>query len=552
MPGHDIIVVGASAGGVEALKQLVAALPENLPAAIFIVTHVSRHVKSFLPNILNRRSPLPVAHATEHEEIVQGRIYVAPPDYHLLVKRGYVRLVYGPKENGCRPAVDPLFRTAAKAYGCRVVGVVLSGTLDDGTVGLVDVKRFGGVAIVQDPNDALFSGMPKSAIKHVDVDHILPLSSIASALVRLAHESVTEEGATTMSNQNETEIEPDVVEFNGAAMRERDLGIPASLACPDCGGMLYYQNDKGLLKYRCRVGHAWSAGSLVAGQSETQEQALWTAIRSLEERGELMSQMAANARNNNRLISAQRFEAKAQEARQRADIIRQALFQGQFPTTPASAAATQDSNPNQENELKTFKLVVLVAKTGGLRVLSHILAALPEDFPAALVVVQHLDSQSSANWISDVVNHSTTLPLKLPEAGESIQPGIAYIAPPTEHLLVNPNGTFSFSQAAFVDFDRPSADLLLQSVAATFKERAIAVILSGTGNDGALGVQAIHKMGGKVIAQDEDTCDFFEMPSAAIQTGAVDWVVPMSAIASTLISLVMIGKGEQGTANREL
>ncbi|MFP5272964.1 chemotaxis protein CheB [Coleofasciculus sp.] len=539
MPGHDIIVVGASAGGVEALTQLVAALPENLPAVIFIVVHISRHVKSFLPDILNRKSLLPVAHATESEEIVQGHIYVAPPDYHLLVKRGYVRLVYGPKENGCRPAVDPLFRTAAKAYGRRVVGVVLSGALDDGTVGLMDVKRLGGVAIVQDPDDALFSGMPKSAIKHVDVDHILPLSSIASTLVRLAHESVTEEGATTMSSENEIEIEPDVVELNGAAMREREFGTPASLACPDCGGMLYYQDERGLLKYRCRVGHAWSAGSLVAGQSETQEQALWTAIRSLEGRGELMSQMAAKARDNNRSISAQRFEAKAQEARERADIIRKALFQAQLPTTPASAAATQDSNPNQENELTTFKIVVLVAKAGGLRVLSHILAALPGDFPAALVVVQHLDSQSSANWISDVVNRSTTLPLKLPEAGESIKPGIAYIAPPTEHLLVNPNSTFSFSQAAFVDFDRPSADLLLQSVAATFKERAIAVVLSGTGSDGALGVKAIHKMGGKVIAQDEDSCEFFEMPSAAIQTGAVDFVVPMNAIASTLIRLVM-------------
>ncbi|MEQ9239030.1 chemotaxis protein CheB [Coleofasciculus sp. E2-BRE-01] len=241
MPGHDIIVVGASAGGVEALTKLVAALPENLPAVIFIVVHISRHAKSFLPDILNRKTLLPVAHATESEEIVQGHIYVAPPDYHLLVKRGYVRLVYGPKENGCRPAVDPLFRTAAKAYGRRVVGVVLSGVLDDGTVGLMDVKRLGGVAIVQDPDDALFSGMPKSAIKHVDVDHILPLSSIASTLVRLAHEPVTEEGATTMSSENEIEIEPDVVELNGVAMREREFGTPASLACPDCGGMLYYQ-----------------------------------------------------------------------------------------------------------------------------------------------------------------------------------------------------------------------------------------------------------------------------------------------------------------------
>ncbi|MEQ9550008.1 MAG: chemotaxis protein CheB [Coleofasciculus sp. G3-WIS-01] len=353
MPGHDIIVVGASAGGVEALTKLVATLPENLPAAIFIVIHISRHFKSFLPNILSRKTSLPVAHATGSEELVQGRIYVAPPDYHLLVKRGYVRLVYGPKENGSRPAVDPLFRTAAKAYGRRVVGVVLSGTLDDGTLGLMEVKSFGGVAIVQDPNDALFSGMSKSAIKHVDVDHILPLSSIASTLVSLAHEPVTEEGAKNMSSENEIEIEPDIVELNGAAMREREFGKPASLACPDCGGMLYSLNDKGLLKYRCRVGHAWSAGSLVAGQSETQEQALWTAIRSLEERGELMSQMAANARDN-RPISAKRFEAQAQEARQRAEIIRQALFQGQLPTKQTSNSASQVSKESRESELTTL------------------------------------------------------------------------------------------------------------------------------------------------------------------------------------------------------
>ncbi|WP_446360512.1 chemotaxis protein CheB [Coleofasciculus sp. G2-EDA-02] len=197
---------------------------------------------------MSRKTSLPVAHATGNEELVQGRIYVAPPDYHLLVKRGYVRLVYGPKENGSRPAVDPLFRTAAKAYGRRVVGVVLSGTLDDGTLGLMEVKSFGGVAIVQDPNDALFSGMSKSAIKHVDVDHILPVSSIASTLVSLAHEPVTEEGAKTMSSENEIEIEPDIVELNGAAMREREFGKPASLACPDCGGMLYSLNDKGLLE----------------------------------------------------------------------------------------------------------------------------------------------------------------------------------------------------------------------------------------------------------------------------------------------------------------
>jgi two-component system chemotaxis response regulator CheB len=547
MSGHDIIVIGASAGGVETLSQLVGDLPKDLPAAIFIVVHFPRWGKSVLPDILNRKGDLPAAHATDSEVIVPGRIYVAPPDYHLVVKRGYIRLVQGPMENSCRPAVDPLFRTAAKAYGQRVIGVILSGTLDDGTAGLMDVKHYGGVAVVQDPKDALFSGMPSSAVENVKVDYVLPLSLIAPTLVQLAHEPVAKEGAKTVPSESEMEMEPDVVELDGAAMRSRGKrGTPSNFTCPDCGGTLYQLHERELLQFRCRVGHAFSVANLLAHQSEAQEEALWTAIRSLEERGELMRQMATKAREGHRTLSAQRFEAQAVEALQNADLIRQALYQGQLPATQEPAATqveTEGVEPNSPPHPLTtspLKVVVLAASTGGLKVLSQILPALPPNFPAAIIVVQQLETRSSGRWMTDIVNYPNIMPLQYAQEGDGLRAGIIYIAPPQKHLLINPNGTFSLSQVAFVDFSPPpSVDLLLQSVAASFKERAIAVILTGTGNDGASGAQAIHKMGGKVIAQDESTSEFFEMPSATIQTGKVDLVVPSSAIASALVNLVM-------------
>ncbi|MBD2040738.1 chemotaxis protein CheB [Microcoleus sp. FACHB-672] len=540
MPGHDIIVIGASAGGVEALNKLVAGLPKDLPAALFIVLHIRAESKSFLPDILSRYGPLPAAHPKDHERIEHGRIYVAPPNYHLLVKSGYIRLVEGPKENSTRPAVDPLFRTAARAYGRRVVGVVLSGTLDDGTEGLIELKRRGGVAVVQDPEDALFSGMPSSAIEHANVDYILPLSSIAPALVRLAHEPVVEEGGEAVSNESDT----DIVEVDGAGMRQQGHPGPASnFTCPDCGGTLFQLQDKGLLKFRCRVGHAYSGQTLVAGQSESQEVALWAAIRSLEERAELMHKMNKNARERNHIASAQRYEVQAKEAEQRADSIRQTLFQNQLPVIENPDEPTVSSSEGEVVDA-AFKVVVLVGEAGGRLALSYILPALPANLPAAVIVVQRLDTQSDSSLMADAVSRSNGLPIKQAQEGEQLQPGVVYVAPPNEHLLVTPNGTFCLSSAVLVDFARPSADLLLQSVAASFKDRAITAILSGTGSDGASGVRAIHKMGGKTIAQDETTAQFFEMSSAAIATGTVDSILPLDEIASALVNLVMENSDE--------
>lgn len=192
MSRHEVIVIGASAGGVASLWQLVQGLPNNLPAAVFVVVHISAKYPSSLPNILQKSGKLPVSHAVDSAEIEPGRIYIAPPDRHLLIKPQYMRVVFGPKENRFRPAIDPLFRTAALAYGERVVGVVLSGALNDGTAGLIEIKEQGGVAIAQDPREAMFSSMPESAIKYANVDYILPIAGIASTLVNLANQSVIE------------------------------------------------------------------------------------------------------------------------------------------------------------------------------------------------------------------------------------------------------------------------------------------------------------------------------------------------------------------------
>ncbi|HEU4628992.1 MAG TPA: chemotaxis protein CheB, partial [Gemmatimonadaceae bacterium] len=181
-PARAVIVIGASADGVEALQEVISRLPADLPAAVLVVLHVASGAPSVLPRILDRRAALGVSHARDGEPIVPGHVFVAPPDFHLLVKDGRLKLLRGPRENGVRPAVDPLFRSAADAYGPAVVGVVLSGTLDDGTLGLGMIKRAGGLAVVQDPDEALFDGMPRNAVERVRVDHVVPLAEIAPLL----------------------------------------------------------------------------------------------------------------------------------------------------------------------------------------------------------------------------------------------------------------------------------------------------------------------------------------------------------------------------------
>jgi len=324
MPGHDIIVVGASAGGIEALSQLVHNLPADLPAAIFVTIHFPAHATSVLPRILTRAGMLSATHAQDQQEIQNGHIYVAPPDFHLLVKQGHVRLTRGPKENSHRPAIDPLFRTAAQAYGRRVIGVVLSGTLDDGTAGLMAVKQQGGVAVVQDPEDALYPGMPLSAIANVEVDHILPLEKLGDALVRLAHEPVVA-GEIPVSDTMAMESSMAQLDLDALQQDERP-GTPSGFGCPECGGALWEVQGDGLLRFRCRVGHALGAESLLAEQAEAVEAALWQALRALEESTALTRRMIERSRRFNHTLTAQRYEERLQESQQSVALLRQLLL----------------------------------------------------------------------------------------------------------------------------------------------------------------------------------------------------------------------------------
>ena len=325
MTGHDIIVVGASAGGVEALSQLVKTLPADLPASLFVVLHVPANSTSVLASILDRAGPLQATAAKDHETIQPGRIYVARSDYHLLVKRGHVRLTRGPKENTSRPAIDPLFRTAARYYGRRVVGVVLTGSLDDGTAGLLAIKSCGGIAIVQDPDDALFPSMPQSAVENVAVDYCLPLADIAAELVRLANEPVEDEGASAVRDEMDEEI--DIAEFELDEIKNQSRpGKPSRYTCPECHGVLFEIDDEGLLRFRCRVGHAYSAETLLSEQSNGLEAALWAAMRSLEENIHLTRRVAQRmrARGSDRVAST--FDERADKLEQRISVIRKVLI----------------------------------------------------------------------------------------------------------------------------------------------------------------------------------------------------------------------------------
>jgi two-component system, chemotaxis family, protein-glutamate methylesterase/glutaminase len=258
---RDIVVIGASAGGVEAVALVIEELPRNLAAAVFVVVHFPPHTTSVLPRIITRRGGMTAMHPEDGAPIELGCVYVAPPDRHLLVEHGHVRLVRGPRENGARPAVDPLFRSAARAYGARVIGVVLTGNLDDGTAGLMAIKSAGGLAIVQHPDDALYAGMPSSALRHVQPDHVAPLGEIPGILVRRVGEQVEQKGAGPVAQQQNHEV--DISEMDRGALEGPRDGVPSGYACPECHGALWEVDEGGLLRFRCRVGHAYSIENLL-------------------------------------------------------------------------------------------------------------------------------------------------------------------------------------------------------------------------------------------------------------------------------------------------
>ena len=333
MSSRHIVTVGASAGGVEALTRLVRGLPPDLPAALFVVLHIPADSHSALPQILSRAGPLPAVHATDGEPIKRGRVYVAPPDRHLLVTRERLRVVRGPRQNGHRPAVDPLFQTAAANYGQQVVGVVLSGALDDGTVGLAAIKRAGGLAVVQSPDEALVASMPMSAIENVDVDYCLPVADVGPLLSRLtaapARGASSRVGNGLDHGREGGNGEIHMKDGDSIGPQLKPVGAASGFTCPECGGALWESEDGDIVQYSCHVGHGYSADSLLGEQSNALETALWTAYRALEERAALARRLATRARQRRNPIIAERFQTQSEEAAHRASVVWQALTTGE-------------------------------------------------------------------------------------------------------------------------------------------------------------------------------------------------------------------------------
>jgi two-component system chemotaxis response regulator CheB len=323
--GPAVVVAGASAGGVEALVQLVRSLPEDFPYPVLVVLHVSPAGTSVLPAILARACDLPVASPRDGDAVRPGHVYVAPPDVHLVVEGGQLRLSQAPRENGHRPAIDPTMRTAAAFYDGGTIGIVLSGSRDDGTAGLMVIKARGGTAIVQDPEEALYPAMPLSAMAHLKPDAVLRVAQMAAWI--LEHGPPTDGPKTREAVMNDDPDEPHLaaLEGGGGDPPRSAVGEGTRYTCPDCGGVLFERHEGRLARFECSVGHVFSIESLSSAQAEALETALWAAVRSLEDRAVLLQRLASRARSSQNDRSADAFARQASEALDRAATIRQAI-----------------------------------------------------------------------------------------------------------------------------------------------------------------------------------------------------------------------------------
>jgi two-component system chemotaxis response regulator CheB len=314
----QVVVLGASAGGVEALSALVRELRTDLDAAVFVVLHVPAHTPSELPNILQRCTRLPVQAAADNGPIVRGRIVVAPADRHLILEASRVRVTRGPKENRHRPSIDALFRSAAVAFGPRAIGVVLSGMLDDGTAGLWAIKNSGGRALVQDPASAQYASMPESALRHVDVDAVTSPELLAGEIARMIYERVPAavEPPPGYAVQNLIALEG-----NGLQAGVMSLGKVSAYTCPDCHGVLVQIEEGKVVRFRCHTGHAFSFKSLLAEVNEAIDKGLWDTLRAIEERILLLRQMAEAAASTGGPAVAGEIDAQATAAEQRVKVL---------------------------------------------------------------------------------------------------------------------------------------------------------------------------------------------------------------------------------------
>lgn len=306
---HQVIVIGTSSGGLAALREFLAELPSDLTAAVFVTMHIGDQ-PSVLPNLLAQTSPLPVGFAVGEEPIQTGRVYIAPPDKHLLVRKGAIQVVRSAKENHSRPAIDPMFRSAAISYGSNAIGVLMTGELDDGVVGLQAIKAYGGLAFVQDPETAEAPSMPTSALRHVTVDGCLPLTDLGRRLVQIINQRIA--GATAPSESKRIEpfaTENDLAEdfSKGGSYALDEIGQVAAISCPECGGALW-EIDASSPRFRCHTGHAYTAAALFHAQNETIEEALWVAIRALHEKQLLLGRLMQSSKDGGRLGALREYE----------------------------------------------------------------------------------------------------------------------------------------------------------------------------------------------------------------------------------------------------
>src|SRR5262245_35696605 len=318
------IVIGTSAGGVDALRTLISSLPGDLDAVPLAVIHIAPSSPGFLPELLNKTGQLHALHPAQGEKMKRGRFYLAPPDHHMLVEaRGTIRLSHGPKENRARPAIDPLFRSAALAFGLETIGVILTGNLDDGTAGLLAIKKSGGTTVVQDPLDAAAPSMPRSAARHVQIDHKVSLSKLAPLLVRLSKDRPRAERSIM---PDRLRIEAEIAAGHKTTIDDiATIGDPSLFTCPDCHGTLLKVRDEHLLCFRCHTGHAFTAQSLLAALNETTEDTIWSAIRALQESAMLLQHLAQHARDAGQDKEATNLDREAGQKLEKAKLVRRGV-----------------------------------------------------------------------------------------------------------------------------------------------------------------------------------------------------------------------------------
>lgn len=324
--GHDVIAIGGSAGAVEALRRLVRDLPADLPAAVLVAVHRSPDGEGRLAEVLEGVGPLPAVLAEEGQRLQHGRIYVAPPDRHLLVERHHLHVRRGPRENRARPAIDPLFRSAAIGCSTRVIGVVLSGMLNDGSSGLRAIKRCGGLAVVQDPRDAAYPDMPRSALAHVEVDHVAPLAGLAPLLAKLA---AAPSPPPLAAIPEEIRIEALIAAQELTVMPDQhSLGPLSPLTCPECHGAMAEIHDGDLLRFRCHTGHAFTLETLRLVQAEAWERTLYAAMRAQQEQAMLTRRLAVEAQARGLAGLADRYARRESDYEEGAEVIRRLLAYG--------------------------------------------------------------------------------------------------------------------------------------------------------------------------------------------------------------------------------